>query len=638
MTTNDEQRQMPQQNKKNVRSPETPEPLEQSLRVAVMMLEGGDAKEAIIDSVEEVLDAITKEAGSAAERKGSKRVITRPTIRVLGVLASDGECVLFERLKDCRRALEVILPWDEEELEQRRGGADLAKSIATGPQPRIILAGGFDPIDPRSGPEHVARLQLLEHADLLVAVCPKNSACEPPLPCSALVSEALDAGIPVVWIDPERAGDWEIYAERSHACAGSARGAHEHAARADELKHLVRELLLPPDVLLAETKADQTASSQTVKGMDARQEKLRSIRERFEDEQSFGWARAPGRMLGGLWSAFEWLMTIPRAEKRQDDTQSDGEPAVLRREYAWANHLSGYYMQLYRSSFLLNYMLGAAAVSFALAPTLVESSHAHAVAGWIGAELAAIVMILTNYFVARRCAWHDRALDYRVLAEQIRHVRAMRPLGRIPPYSRPPLYYSSQGGLHWAWVSWYVRAVIRAAGMPSVRLDTAHLQEACGGIGKWIEKQHDYHDQNASRLERFDQRVHRGAGALFALTFLACLAHFVEDQVGEWLGVDPRELSPWLTAAAAALPAWGAALHGVSTQAELASLVDRSEGMANTLERQKERLDHAQTCIANKTKDGALVLTRVARDSAEMMVHEVVDWRLIYQAHEIPLP
>jgi hypothetical protein len=101
-------------------------------------------------------------------------------------------------------------------------------------------------------------------------------------------------------------------------------------------------------------------------------------------------------------------------------------------------------------------------------------------------------------------------------------------------------------------------------------------------------------------------------------------------------GLNP--LVPILSALAAALPAFIAALGGIMFQSEAKRLELRSESMFHGLQRQSDALDAAVKTLGlpsvppgGETWEAATYLRKLA----EGMIIEASEWKALYQMHEI---
>lgn len=300
---------------------------------------------------------------------------------------------------------------------------------------------------------------------------------------------------------------------------------------------------------------------------------------------------------------------------------------ALRPHYSWAGKLSGLYADRYRSGYVLAFPLAAVAVVLALLPGTV-APYGHIPGFELActlAELVVIGVILLLLFGARRGRWHQRWMDYRFLAEIIRQLRLLIPLGGNWAFRRLPAHWESYGNPSRSWMAWHMRAIARATGLPNARLDDRYLRECLGYIKGVVAKQLEFHVDSHHGAAGIDHWLHRGAIWLLGATVVCILAHMLPVMHG---------LAPVLVLGCAALPAFGAALHGIKNQGEFARIAKRSEAMAAQLQAllgAVEQLEHAETL---RSAD----VGRLARRAAELMVDEVLDWRVMFVDRPPVLP
>lgn len=479
---------------------------------------------------------------------------------------------------------------------------------------------------------------ILRQSDLLVAVWDGQPA-RGPGGTGEVVDAALGRGIPVVWITWGRPTTWQLLlpAWRYAQEPGDSRG---DEAR---LLALVRELLLPP-----EDPDGQTGRE------DLRREYFREGRKR-------------GNPLRGCWTLFESVLAaqISRTDSRNGASVRDhaaresttgrsvadapAEPLMpghVQRfvdeaflpHYAWANGLSVHYGGLHRGAFLVNSLLGAAAVFLALV-SIAAGIAGREQAPWIVAELFVILAILGLTHMGQRRRWHQRWIDYRTLAERLRVARCMSLLGGGNPQVLHAGHLASYGNPLRTWMHWHHQAIERAAGLlPGVSVTGEYLA-ACREF--WLEglvdDQRRYHETTGDRLAKLDRRLHRAGDSLFALTLVACLLHVGHIWVDGGLRFAwvPGWAPGWLTLLCAFLPAAGAAFAAIRSQAETQRLAQRSRAMQDALG--KLRADLAEV----PTGENALNFQRL-RDCAdrvsELMIREMLDWRVVFQDRPLNLP
>ncbi len=116
-------------------------------------------------------------------------------------------------------------------------------------------------------------------------------------------------------------------------------------------------------------------------------------------------------------------------------------------------------------------------------------------------------------------------------------------------------------------MAWYARAIERSLDLPHVVLGRDYLrnclrdlQEQLGGPNGQVL----FHETNAARCGRLEHRLHRLELCLLGLTLLCCLQHLAQSFFPAWVHVS----SGLLTFCCGFFPATGAALAGISNQAE----------------------------------------------------------------------
>jgi hypothetical protein len=280
--------------------------------------------------------------------------------------------------------------------------------------------------------------------------------------------------------------------------------------------------------------------------------------------------------------------------------------AVLLHPFAWTDKLADYYANLTRSSIVLNYLMAAVAVVFALV--------GHALGAlWIAAELVLIVIIVGNTLVGNHRRWHERWIDDRVLAERVRLQRFLAPLGRITPHTRRPAHLSF-GDVRGSWLTWYFRALVRQIGMTGERYDPVYVEASRALMDKLLADEDSgqiiWHRSNAERFHRIEKHLERAGLLLFAATGLACAAHLFWHHA-------------WLTMLSAGLPAFGAAFAAITVHLQLDRVAKHSQSMAAHLESLSAYIKR-QPAVSRD-------LGPPLEQTAECMTSEVLDWRSLFR-------
>ncbi len=340
--------------------------------------------------------------------------------------------------------------------------------------------------------------------------------------------------------------------------------------------------------------------------------------------------RGKGRKVGSL-------PTPPEPESSGAATTIDSIQRPYLQRMASVDRLAGFYMGLYQGSFVMNFLLGAMAVLFAV---LAYFNWAHK-SVWLWAEGLALAIILLNFVASRAWSWHERAVDYRFVAEYLRQTTMLAPLGRLAPLIRPSAHY--RGHDPWlTWMGWYIRALHRdqgvvdfdAATAPRVlRMDQAFLSTMRYRLCEdWLKDQYRYYATVERRFEAASRGLRALMGFFFVLAAAAVAAHFVGVNVE--LDESAWRTGALLTIVGAVPPAFLGALHGIAVQGELDLTAGRAKDMCAYLARAIS--DIAQPSDQPECA-AAVLLSNQAVEAAHMMLGEVLDWRIFHQTHQVEL-
>jgi hypothetical protein len=296
---------------------------------------------------------------------------------------------------------------------------------------------------------------------------------------------------------------------------------------------------------------------------------------------------------------------------------------TLRAHFAWSDRLADLCADAHRSTFVLSYLLAALAVLFALLPGGV---------GWpgtpfVGLEFASLVVIFAflAWGAARR--WHERWLEYRLMAEFIRQLRFLVPLGGGRPLVRTPTYLTVYGDPARSWMYWHVRAIARGQGLPLARVDARYVSRCLEDLEAICDGQRSWHRINSLRSERIHHVLHYGSMALFLATIITTGSNLAAHVPGidTFAGGFNRLLGPRvMILLAAVLPAFGAALAGINHSGEFLRSAKRSHAMADEFGQQAKRI---RLLAAHDGEPTLAEAIPIASRMAQTMVEEVVDWR-----------
>jgi hypothetical protein len=301
----------------------------------------------------------------------------------------------------------------------------------------------------------------------------------------------------------------------------------------------------------------------------------------------------------------------------------------LRVPFAWADGLADFYGDAHRSAFVVSYLLAAGAVLLALLPMAsFQNIYFEAVCGAF--ELFALYLILRLLRVGRAKHWHERWTDYRLLAELIRELRFLVPLGGGKPLPRIPAHLAVYGDPARTWMYWYVRAIAREIGIPAAKVAPAYMRDCIDFLDRVVgdanSGQQGFHRVAAARARILGTRLRNGARQLFRWTVAGVILRLAFGMLNDiqpffWGWMDGIFLL-----LAAFLPALGAAFEGISNQAEFIRISKRSAAMASGFARYEARIDLMKKNAPPKLAEVIPMSSAIA----DAMVAEVVDWRAVF--------
>ncbi|UCF69121.1 MAG: hypothetical protein JSV80_07510 [Acidobacteriota bacterium] len=626
----------------------------------------------------------------------------RAALRAVSPLAEGSDRILAEQALDLDFELQCPMPFSQQEYEK-----DFQPPRALSPDSlaefrsllrRAELPAGLvrfecdgERTDPGAAYGATGRV-VLNQSDVLVAIWDgkpaqgRGSTVEK-------VQEAVDLRVPVIWIDALEPDRWSVIRDKSMlpAPTDTQRARPPLPAESDHgetaaIEDLVGEILAPPPPEEAVGKDDTGSRRDAVwaklrewvcesgllpraragaRGSSAR---VADLRETYFAETVPEWT------LALLWKLFRDLVGEGRVEKpsfelpdlRESVREKWPEDApgvagwanqALGKHYASSNQLAVFYADCYRSAFVFAFLFSVVAVALALAPLTGLWQVAHhgsheataqhlpdllTVLCAIG-EPVVILLILVAIGWSWCGRWHERWISYRLVAELVRQLRFMLPLGGGRPFPKVPPFLAGYGDPERTWMYWHVRAIEREVGLPEARVDPAFLRSTVEYVRQVVQRQIAFHHKNHERSERIERRLHAAGFSLFFATFVICLVHFLPH--GAVVGVPSLSLPAWLpdrllAVLCAVLPAMGAALAGINNQGEFGRIAKRSRAMTERLVKLDER---AEQLLAREGHSQARPLRSpeviaLTSDLARLMVDEVLDWRVVFQDRPPVLP
>jgi hypothetical protein len=323
---------------------------------------------------------------------------------------------------------------------------------------------------------------------------------------------------------------------------------------------------------------------------------------------------------------------------------------ILLPRFAAADMLASHFSHVYRSAFVLGYMCAAIAVAIALIGVLPISSETSGIAKAVrfkavlaAAELVPIIAAIIIVGFGRRNHWHRRWLDYRALAESLRHLRFLAPVGACP---RDP--FQADGAERGPdWVRWYLRATIREIGCPSAVIDAKYQRALLGATDRFeVDAQISYHSDNRDQLKELHHTLVQIGDTCFVAIGVILVVFLLTFFVALAVGAGPPAIArdrqslmallhsakPLITYLAAFLPALGAAIAGIRFTGDFDGFADQSARTANSLANMKP--SYARAIDEPDLARTASILIETAR----VMTVDLGGWHSLYKRRDLTLP
>jgi hypothetical protein len=568
-------------------------------------------------NVDRILAAVAASAHSTIATRGGSLLDKQLELVVVSALAEGADRIVAEAGLAAGYALEAVLPFARAEYLRDFETADSRATF----EAMLDCASAVFELD--GAREHAKRayeaagLVTLANCDLLLAIWDQNEAAGVG-GTAVIVDRAVNEGIPVVLIDPaepERAS--LLWAGDTKLTPASLRP--EDLPRRDAvavMPELIDFLVAPPPP--GKARADLAAF----------------LAER-ERRWNFGpWYALLAYVFGGRKphrtdfqmppylanTRAQWADYF--ATVRRNDRLAAAINEVLLAAFAAADNLSVHYARVYRSAYVFNYFAAATVAALAVCGLILhEREWPRLVRAAEFVELVIIGAVILTWWIGHSRQWHRRWIEYRRLAESLRHMRLTALTGSVGPIARPGW---SPGGES-DWVDWYARAIRRLLPLPRQKVDRAHIETIRRATcDVELRDQIAYHEPNAALMKKLDRRLHALGQVLFVCTALTLVSLLL------LLPQDMHEVRTILIALTVAFPAFGSAFNAIRAQGDFITVADRSQQTANRL-----------TAIRQALSDEPLTLARVAdrvEMASDMMMDDLVEWQLVFRTRPLSLP
>jgi hypothetical protein len=287
----------------------------------------------------------------------------------------------------------------------------------------------------------------------------------------------------------------------------------------------------------------------------------------------------------------------------------------LLRHYVRADKLAlNYQRNNYRSETLM-YAMALAAIIIAAFQVLFFPERPLILIS----EVALMLGVLVILWICKRRLWHEKWIDYRVLAERLRSALFMAMAGVDVAILKPPRHLS----LSYSPKDWIVAAFSSVWCMKPKMMPLFSSFEGVKQflLEAWLEDQLKYHDKTSQRYHNKHQFMTVSTYFLFGLTIAAAIFHMVN------LGNHVVEYA--FSFLAVIFPAIAASISAIKTQRDYLRVSLRSKEMMRHLLELKDRL--SRTANPDEFYD-------IIKETEYTMLHENEDWRVVVRFHKTEIP
>jgi hypothetical protein len=598
---------------------------------------GEAALAAVRARIAEALEGVS--VAVAAFASGSERRFYRPDapplLTAVSPLAEGADRIFAEEALRCGYRLNCVMPFHRDEFERDFAAPDSFEADSAARFDAILAraekAGALAcfELDGRRGRAHEAYGQagrvVLDQSDLLLAIW-DGGLTNAVGGTFDTIQQAMAFNVPTLWIDSRAPHGWTLL--REAADLESITGESIIVRPAPTQGELARAI---GEVVQAELglQGGQAASLEAYLCETRPRRNWAMEWKLFRDFMDSGRVAPPALRVRDFEVQIRagWPV-IGDPDTHDVPPDSSWINARIRPHYAWSDKLADLYADAHRSGFVASSLLAAGAVFTALLPVAAHFGRRASIAtALVEASILAFLVGLPMW--ARRRRWHEKWLEYRVLAELTRQLRILVPLGGARTLPRTAAHLSSYGDPARSWMNWQARAIARDIGVPDVRVDPDYMTARCAELLDFLgaasppRGQIGFHHMNAHRMERIHQRLHRMSLILFAVTILAVATNWILRFIHP---DSPERVSDWLILFSAFLPSLGAALASINNQGEFARLQRRGNAMEQSLTVLRDQI----VDLAARPEGPSLArVSELSARLAEMMVDENTEWRIV---------
>lgn len=351
--------------------------------------------------------------------------------------------------------------------------------------------------------------------------------------------------------------------------------------------------------------------------------------------------------LGRLYHAFEHCVSGDSRRARRGAQAHAGatlpDPVTLGDDQRALDRLSLWYGGQYRGAILLNYLLGVLSGGLAVSTKLLHEPWERR---YGVVEVVLILVVAAIYFLGRtprdayadRRArsvsrrWHQRWLEYRLLAERLRYAALLQPFDRGADSTWVRIIHAGRAR---TWYDQYFLWRWSQRPHPDAGLAPELGDAWCARLSAVLAEQIAYHREAGSRRRRLVHVLERTAMTFFVATAVLIGVHAVLL----WIGVPPAAAAEgpwqlqatWVGALAGLFTVLGAALHGILGSTELSRIADNSLELVEQLEALRARL--APLLDARRIDD----MQEAVEELCRLVTEEATGWRALLRDKDLPL-
>lgn len=320
---------------------------------------------------------------------------------------------------------------------------------------------------------------------------------------------------------------------------------------------------------------------------------------------------------------------LTAAEKLKSHVRQFYQPYAV-----WADNRASAYGDLYRGGFIATLVLGTLAVTVGLIGTLWNTAS-------VPSKFAEFILLLCAALLVHRAHhkyWRIRYVNYRQIDRELTQAAFLSSLGRSIDVPIPAHAVRFHDEARWA--NWYVRAIVRQAGLPPVRITRDYLLAISsillnGQIGAQLR----YFDTEITPNERTEAQLQQVVSALVLSAFALVAIYLGVLALESWLPRSPlvqaietyhEAIRSVVTFGTVALPAWAACLSAIRTHGEYGQVAARYIGTSNALRRQERILTSMHDDQGSGYRNfPSGSFADIATQNAQVLVQELQQWRTL---------